>query len=408
MPITSIRHYAIVTSAYWAFTLTDGALRMLVLLHFYTLGYNALQIAMLFLLYEFFGVVTNLLGGWIASHTGLRLTLFAGLGLQIVALLALTWLDPGWGITQSVAWVMTAQALSGIAKDLTKMSAKSAIKLVVSGSEQGTLYRWVSLLTGSKNTLKGAGFFLGGLLLAKLGFEWALYSMAAALMIVFVIGWGLLPREMGRASIKTKFTHLLSRDAAINKLSSARLFLFGARDTWFVVGLPLYLASELGWSHELVGAYLAAWVIGYGIVQASVPRFIHAGGVPTGTTAIKAVLALVLTILLVIGLFQVGQNGTVLLPQLVVTVGLVVFGIVFAVNSAVHSYLVLAYSKQDNVTVDVGFYYMANASGRLLGTIISGLSYSLFGLMGCLLASLLFTLLSAAFATGLPRTQISS
>ncbi len=400
MNMTCIRHYAIVTAAYWAFTLTDGALRMLVLLHFHTLGYNALHIAMLFLLYEFFGVITNLLGGWLASHTGLRLTLFTGLGLQIIALVVLANLDPGWGLALSVAWVMAAQALSGIAKDLTKMSAKSAIRFVVREGEHHTLYRWVALLTGSKNTLKGAGFFLGGLLLSILGFVNALYAMAAVLLLVFVLGFGMLPRQMGRASVKTKIRHLLSRDSAINRLSAARLFLFGARDTWFVVGLPLYLTAELGWSYEAIGGYLAAWVIGYGLIQAFVPKLLRGGQAPTGNTALKAAIVLALSQLLITGLFEAD-----LAAELAVTVGLIVFGVVFAINSTVHSYLILAYSQHDKVSIDVGFYYMANASGRLIGTLVSGLAYSFTGLGGCLLASLLFIVVSAVFAARLPQSS---
>lgn len=394
----SIRHYSIITATYWGFTLTDGALRMLVLLHFYALGYNALQIALLFVLYEFFGVLTNLLGGWIASHTGLRLTLFTGLGLQIIALIALAQLDTAWGSTFSIAWVMSSQALSGIAKDLTKMSAKSAIKLLVTQDAQHTLYKWVALLTGSKNTLKGVGFFLGGLLLASLGFQLALYSMAAMLIMVFVAGSALLPADMGRARVKIKFRQLLAKNAELNLLSAARLFLFAARDTWFVVGLPLYLAAELGWSYPQVGGYLAGWVIGYGVVQSLVPKFVSKNNPPTGSTALQAISLLVLTLLLIIGLYTAG-----IAPAVVILIGLVAFAIVFAINSAVHSYLVLAYSRHDNISVDVGFYYMANAMGRLLGTLLSGLAYSLYGLAGCLLTALLFVVISAVLTSRLPH-----
>ena len=77
-----IRNYALVTASYWGFTLTDGALRMLVLLHFHQLGYTPVNLAFLFLLYEFFGILTNLFGGWIGSRFGLRLTLFAGLAIK--------------------------------------------------------------------------------------------------------------------------------------------------------------------------------------------------------------------------------------------------------------------------------------------------------------------------------------
>ena len=159
-----IRQYLLVTGNYWAFTLTDGALRMLVVLYFHGLGYSPLAIASLFLFYEIFGVVTNLVGGWLGARLGLNRTMNIGLALQVLALGML--LAPSLWLT--VPWVMGAQALSGIAKDLNKMSAKSSIKLLVPGEAQGQLYRWVALLTGSKNALKGVGFFLGGALLALL------------------------------------------------------------------------------------------------------------------------------------------------------------------------------------------------------------------------------------------------
>jgi len=176
----AIRQYLIVTGNYWAFTLTDGALRMLVVLHFHQLGYSALEVAMLFLFYEFFGIITNLVGGWLGARFGLNRTMNLGLGIQIFALAML--LVPTSLLT--LVWVMTAQALSGIAKDLNKMSAKSTIKLLVPDEQQGQLYKWVAILTGSKNTLKGVGFFLGGLLLTLLGFQGAVLAMAIGLGLV--------------------------------------------------------------------------------------------------------------------------------------------------------------------------------------------------------------------------------
>ncbi|MCV6615144.1 MAG: hypothetical protein OIF35_09220 [Cellvibrionaceae bacterium] len=155
--------YRLITANYWAFTVTDGALRMLVLLYFHGLGYSALEVALLFLFYEVFGVVTNLVGGWLGARFGLNRTMNIGLALQLAALGML--LLPAEQLT--VLWVMVAQALSGIAKDLNKMSAKSAIKNLVAEAE---LFKWVARLTGSKNTLKGAGFFVGAFLFAQIGF----------------------------------------------------------------------------------------------------------------------------------------------------------------------------------------------------------------------------------------------
>lgn len=399
--MTDLRNYILVTGAYWGFTLTDGALRMLVLLHFHALGYAPVQIAFLFLFYEFFGILTNLIGGWIATHLGLKITLFAGLALQVVALGALALLDPGWPVVLSVAYVMGAQALSGIAKDLTKMSSKSAIRVLIPGDAQGALFKWVAILTGSKNALKGAGFFLGSVLLAGFGFRAALLAMASALALVLLGSVILLPGEMGKAKKKVAFSRILSKSRNINLLSAARLFLFGSRDVWFVVALPVFLSASLGWSHTEVGGFLALWVIGYGGVQSLAPTLLSrglAGGTPQGGTASLGAFALAgLTGLLALGV-HVGLS-----PWLTVVVGLALFGLIFALNSAVHSYLVLAYTERDEVALNVGFYYMANAAGRLVGTLLSGIIYQLAGLTGCLWTSMAMVLTAAIVSLALPR-----
>jgi predicted MFS family arabinose efflux permease len=401
--MTDLRNYTLVTGAYWAFTLTDGALRMLVLLHFHELGYSPVQIAFLFLLYEFFGVVTNLVGGWIGSHLGLKITLFAGLALQVAALLALALLDPTWPVALSVAYVMGAQALSGIAKDLTKMSSKSAIKVLIPEDAEGTLFKWVAILTGSKNALKGAGFFLGGALLAWFGFRISLVMMAAGLALVLAAAVLSLPRGMGQAGKKVKFTRIFSKSRNINLLSAARLFLFGSRDIWFVVGLPVFLSATLGWSHAEVGGFLALWVIGYGGVQSLAPNLLRrglAGGTPQGGTAsIGAFVLAALTVLIALGV-HAGLS-----PWLTVVTGLALFGIVFAVNSSVHSYLILTYSESDQVALNVGFYYMANAMGRLVGTLLSGVVFQIAGLTGCLWVSAAFVLTAGGVSLLLPRGE---
>jgi predicted MFS family arabinose efflux permease len=389
-----IRQYAVVTGNYWAFTLTDGALRMLVVLHFHQLGYGALQIALLFLFYEFFGVVTNLLGGWLGARIGLNRTMHIGLALQVVALAMLA--VPTALLV--VPWVMAAQALSGIAKDLNKMSAKASVKLLVPDDAARTLYRWVARLTGSKNALKGVGFFLGGVLLAAVGFRGAVLAMAGMLLLVWLASLVLLRRDLGRASVKPKFRDLLSKSRAVNVLSSARLFLFGARDVWFVVALPVFLSSALGWDHWRVGAFLAAWVIGYGMVQALAPRLTGRTSPGRGqVVAWAAVLALApaaIALALVDGRWPAGP---------VLVTGLAIFGVLFAVNSAVHSYLIVRHAQADGVSLDVGFYYMANAMGRLLGTVLSGWLYQVHGLVACLWVSALLVALSALAATALPR-----
>ncbi|MDQ2077807.1 organoarsenical effux MFS transporter ArsJ [Marinimicrobium sp. ABcell2] len=392
-----IRQYMVVTGNYWAFTLTDGALRMLVVLHFHSLGYTPLQIASLFLFYEIFGVITNLVGGYLGARLGLNRTMNIGLALQVIALLMLT-VPTAW---LTVVWVMAAQAMSGIAKDLNKMSAKSAIKLLVPNEQQGTLYKWVAILTGSKNALKGVGFFLGGALLALLAFRGAVLVMAIALAMVWLASLFLLKQDLGKAKAKPKFKELLSKSRAINVLSAARLFLFGARDVWFVIALPVYLSTVFGWDHWMVGGFLALWVIGYGVVQAFAPMITGKSssapgrGAAFGWTAVLALLPAIIA-------FGLGLGFS---PQPVLIGGLLLFGAVFAVNSSLHSYLIVSYAKEDGVSLDVGFYYMSNAMGRLIGTLLSGWVFQAYGLEACLWVSAAFVALAAAISLALPSHQ---
>ena len=392
--IAPVKQYICVTLSYWAFTLTDGALRMLVLLFFHGLGYSPIEIASLFLLYEFFGMVTNLYGGWLATRIGLTRTLQIGLAVQILSLIML--LKDASALT--VAYVMVAQALSGIAKDLSKMSAKSSIKALVPDQAQSQLYRWIALLTGSKNALKGLGFFLGGALLAWFGFETTIVVLVALLIMVLAIGFFILETNSGKASYKPKLRDSLIKTDRINRLSAARMFLFCARDIWFVVALPVFLQSQLAWSYIEVGSLMAAWVIGYGAVQTMAPRITSLNGaLANGTALFKwASLLFIAPCLMAAGLYA-GLN-----PSAVVIVGLVFFGLLFAVNSSLHSYLIVAYAKHDSVSLDVGFYYMANAGGRLLGTILSGLIYQQYGLTSCLLMSALMIAASGLIARQLP------
>ena len=386
-----IRQYLLVTGNYWAFTLTDGALRMLVVLHFYSLGYGALDIALMFLFYEFFGVVTNLVGGWLGARVGLNRTMNIGLALQIAALGML--LVPAEWLT--VIWVMMAQALSGIAKDLNKMSAKSSIKgLVV----DGTLFKWVAALTGSKNALKGLGFFLGAGSLALFGFQATIAGMAGLLTLVWVFSLITLPNAMGKASAKPKFSEVFSSDPLINRLSAARTFLFGARDVWFVVALPVFLAESLNWEHWQTGTLMASWVIGYGAVQGFAPKLIR--GQPRLFALGLPLIAMPVVIALCV-------YYSLSLP-LTLIAGLVVFGVLFALNSSVHSYLIVHYARQDGVSLDVGFYYMANAMGRLIGTLLSGYVYQVYGLVECLLISALMLGLATWIAAPLDRLNRDS
>ncbi len=404
---SAIRNYALVTSAYWGFTLTDGALRMLVLLHFNDLGYSAFEIALLFVLYECAGVITNLVGGWLAQARGLRFTLFAGLITQIAALSALSLTNENWLPWISVAYVMGLQAASGVAKDLTKMSSKSAIRVLVPENANGALFRWVALLTGSKNALKGAGFFMGGALLAWLGFGGALLAMATGLTIILIaVALSIGPEMAAPANKpKPKFREVFSKDRKINVLSAARMFLFGSRDIWFVVGLPVFLATHLGWGHIEVGTYMALWVIGYGFIQTIAPKILRAGtrtpnGTPDGQSARLWIFALIIVTAGIAAAVQFDIS-----PEIAVLGGLMVFGLVFAVNSSLHSYLILAYADGDRVAMNVGFYYMSNAVGRLTGTILSGLAYMYGGLVGCLTVSAAFLVIGWVISFGLPKHQ---
>ncbi len=394
----SVRQYMLVTFNYWNFTVTDGALRMLVVLYFHDLGYSTLEIASLFLFYEFFGVVTNLIGGWLGARLGLNKTMNLGLAMQVVALVMLA-VPNAW---LTIPWVMLAQAMSGIAKDLNKMSAKSSIKALVPGDQQGALYKWIAILTGSKNALKGVGFFVGGLLLSLVGFKVSVLLMAGVLTLVLIGSLLGLERDMGKAKIKPKFSQIFSKSESINILSAARMFLFGARDVWFVIALPIYLGSVFGWSHLWVGGFLALWVIAYGFVQGFAPKITGKaqGRVPDGNAALVwAALLAVITAGIAYAVQIEWQ------PQLVIVIGLLIFGAVFAVNSSLHSYLIVSYAKGDGVSLDVGFYYMANAMGRLIGTVLSGWVFQMAGLSACLWVSFFFLVITTLISIKLPKLE---
>ena len=410
--LSPLQQYGVVTANYWAFTLTDGALRMLVVFHFHQLGYSTLEIAFLFLFYEFFGIITNLYGGWLGARFGLRLTLWTGTLLQVAALLMLIPVADTWPKWWSVAYVMVAQAISGIAKDLNKMSAKSAIKTVVSETPDdqnrgdAQLFQWVAILTGSKNALKGVGFFLGGLLLTSLGFNAAVGVMAVGLFVAFLLTL-VLPADIGRMKQKPAFSALFSKSQGINVLSLARFFLFGARDVWFVVALPVFLQAVLGWRYWEVGGFMGLWVIGYGIVQAAAPalRRTWGSGRPPGPSAVQFWAAVLTAIpaLIAIALWREVAH-----PGVAIVAGLAAFGVVFAMNSSIHSYMVLAYSDAEAVSLNVGFYYMANAAGRLVGTLLSGAVFLAGGMQACLWCSAGLVLLSLLSSVRLPPLSAAS
>jgi predicted MFS family arabinose efflux permease len=402
MSSSGARNYGIVTAAYWGFTLTDGALRMLVLLHFYRLGYSPFTLAFLFLLYEAAGVLANLIGGWLAARFGITRMLSVGLATQIIGFLLLSMLSPDWAAGLSVAWVVLAQGVCGVAKDLTKTASKSAIK-ITAGEASGQLFKWVAWFTGSKNAMKGVGFFLGGLLLDLLGFRGALWAMAALLGVVLVAVLASLPPMMGKSRASKSARELFAKNRAINLLAAARVVLFGARDVWFVVGVPVFLYAS-GWTFTMVGGFLALWTIGYGLVQAIAPSLVKrsSDGLSTEVPAARlwsGLLALVPIALALAVTFSV--------PQLtwVVVIGLGVFGFAFAVNSSVHSYLILAYAGSEKAAEDVGFYYAANAMGRLIGTLLSGVLYQWGGLLAALIGSAVMLVLCWLVTLFLPTTR---
>ncbi len=400
-----LRNYALVTGGYWAFTLTDGALRMLVLLHFNELGYSPVSLAFLFLAYEFMGIVTNLIGGWVGARTGLGLTLRVGLALQVVALGALTFQQESWVQWVSVVFVMGVQALSGVAKDLTKMSSKSAVKFVA-GDGDGALFKMVAILTGSKNALKGVGFFVGASLLASIGYDAALWTLAGIVAAALVAVLVMLDEDIGKSKKQTPLRSVLSKSPAVNRLSAARVFLFASRDIWFVVALPVFLEEQLGWSFYGIGGFLAAWVIGYGGVQSIAPGLLGATS-GTGGDDVASARRSALILGVVAAVIAALVAGDVAVTAVIIG-GLIVFGIAFAVNSSVHSYLILAYSNDDQVSVDVGFYYSANAVGRLIGTLLSGLLYLWGGLPVALWGAAVFVGITWLLTLRLPAVPAPS
>jgi MFS family permease len=391
---SAAKQYLTITLSYWAFTLTDGALRMLVLFFFHGLGYSPIELASLFILYEFFGILTNLYGGWLATRIGLNTSLHIGLALQILASGMLT-VDPSM---LSLVYVMIAQAVSGIAKDLNKMSAKSSIKLLLSDNQQTKLYRWVALLTGSKNSLKGLGFFLGGFLMTTLGFASSLHALMVLLAITLALS--LLFLQPQKTSYKPKFSESLSKSRDINLLSGARFFLFGSRAIWFVIALPVFLQSQLQWTHLQVGSFMACWVIGYGLVQALAPKITsnYQQQTPTGSELTSWVAKLTFIPALIAAGLIYGLD-----PTIILIAGLLTYGVVFAINSSIHSFLIVALSKRDSVSTDVGFYYMANAAGRLSGTLLSGLIYQQQGLVACLAVSSAMVIISTILSAKISR-----
>ena len=398
---TSISHYLIVTLSYLGFTLSDGALRMLVLFYFFKLGFSPLTLALLFLLYEFAGVVANLGGGWLTTRFGIRIMLLVGLSLQIIGLIFLSLLDPSFDYILSIIWVLAAQGISGLAKDFTKTASKSAIKSMEVDGRQGLFY-WVSWFTGSKNAMKGIGFFLGGILLTKFGFQNSLWVMAGSLGLVLLLVSFLLPKNLGTSRPSGRIKELFSKSPEVNKIALARIFLFGGRDIWFVVAIPIFLYTN-GWDFWEVGGFLAGWTVFYGLVQAIAPNIIYVTNNGKKTVSSTSILvwsiSLALVSLFLLGIMSAKTDLLLLLS------GLILFGFVFAINSSLHSFLIVAYAGSKKAAEDIGFYYAANAAGRLFGTFLSGLLFQQGGVLACLAGTTLFLIATSVVVWRLPELK---
>jgi len=383
--------YLLVTLSYLAFTLTDGAMRMLVLLHLHAQGETAWGLALILLPYEAAGVFTNLLSGFLGARFGLKPILTVGLLLQAGACLLLA-ADPA---RLSITYVALTQILSGVAKDFVKNSAKSYVKALQPENQGARLFRWVAWMTGSKNAMKGVGFFAGGALLGWVGFSGTNLGLGGALIAASAFSAVTLPSIKGRANARLRGVVL--HDTSVLWLSGARLFLFGSRDTWFAVALPLFLASA-GWPSITVGAVLAGWVVCYGAVQAFTPSLTRASNTraasaSTARWTLSLLLPLAPAALALWFLPNIASTATVLLA-------VSIYGVFFAVTSSLHSWLIVAAHDGEKLPERVGFYYAANAAGRLVGTACSGALFSAFpsperGMAACIGASCCAAIIAA-------------
>ena len=376
---------------------------MIVLLHFFHLGYSPFILALLFLLYEFVGIFSNLTGGWLTSKFGIKRIILFGFSLQIIGILSLSFVDNSWNLFLSLIWIIVFQGICGIAKDLTKTASKSAIKVSSETDSKGNLFKLVSWFTGSKNSIKGIGFFLGGFLIQLMDFKLALWFLLLLLLLGFIIISFFIPKTFGIFKPSKRITELLSKSSPINFLSLSRVFMFGSRDIWFVVGLPVFLYSQ-NWSFWMVGSFLAIWTIGYGLIQGLTPLIINrsSDGISKEVMASKF-WVFILTIISGILFVELFFNFLNIEKLILITAFLIIFGIVFAINSSLHSYLILAFSSSSKTTEDIGFYYAANAVGRFFGTLLSGLLYQFGSIELCLFGTFIFLVVCLFFTMYLPN-----
>lgn len=421
----ALRPFVIISSSYLLFTITDGAIRMIVLLHAYNKSFSALEVSIMFSLYELAGVFTNLAAGLMGAKWGIKFTLIIGLSLQLLSYgLMFGWQD-SWTKSEAIIYVTVAQMFAGIAKDLTKLGGKTVTKLVTPDEKETQLFKLVSFITGWKNSLKGVGYFAGAALL-QVSYVLALSVMMA--LVLIAMPWAIcgLDRSLGTAKKKnaTWKDAFKMDNQKLNLLSAARLFLFASRDFWFEVPLPFFLRAPaceglgtetcfqssdcsqgaicgssgyceninpgggcggLGLERVVVGAILGGYIILYGQVQSLTPQLVTGPlrqSPPNKLTEvfwglINCVPTLIMAVAMMLAPSFVNADADEMTIWFAVNV--VAFAVIFAINSSIHSFLVVNYAAKDKVAVSVGFYYMSNACGRLMGTIGSGVLYTFIG-----------------------------
>ncbi|TPX61762.1 hypothetical protein SpCBS45565_g07185 [Spizellomyces sp. 'palustris'] len=417
----TMKDFYVIAAGYILFTLTDTAVRMIVLFGLWQRHFQALNIAIMFSSYEALGVVTNLFGGIMGSRLGLRFCLLLGLLLQLVGISLLFVLDrqdvSQWSQAGVTGYVVFAQSFSGAAKDLVKLAGKSSTKLATKAAKSreadagDPLFKLVAWLTGAKNSVKGLGFLIGAVLINYAGLWRALLVMVVLTLLPLPGVWMWLDPRLGISKDQQRLTlrEIFDKGRDVNMLSLARVFLFGSRDLWFEIALPIWLRAQFDWNFTASGAFLAVWIIIYGAVQTITPQYIlkplkmypfkRAKLLVIWTGLLMIITAAIAAYLTAVRNKPITDQKTATL--LIISIGLAVFAFVFAVNSSIHSYLIVAYAAKDKVAINVGFYYCANAFGRLTGTLLSGFMFQYYGIWVCIWTSVGFlaicTIITAFF-----------
>ena len=272
---------------------------------------------------------------------------------------------------RATVWITAVQAFSGVAKDFMKLTGKSTPKLVTRAGQEGRLFRIVAWLTGMKNSFKGAGSLLGAALVGTIGYNYTLLVLVFIVALFIPVAFVYMDHRLGKQAVgkKIDWNRVFRKGRDVNVLSAARFWLFGSRDIWFEIALPLFLKNSLGWSNTFVGLFTGAYIIVYGNLQAFSTTLYRKGadgvmGRPESSSVTKWALGCALTPAITGSLmyytYIIDHNkGT---TTVVMCIGLLAFAAIFAVNSSIHSYLIVSFSDSDKVAQDLGFYYMANVS----------------------------------------------